>query len=144
MFKRYLLACTIAAIVLFAILPLPAFASYAQTIKPTQLIVASINSEEREETYVGQNLVALLRMENLLNEDKDFAVIIEVRDSSGITETLDWQTGKIDARGMQSGGISWIPQKADDYQIRAFVWSGIDNPEPYSTVVQSEITVIRL
>lgn len=144
MYKRYLPTCAIIVMASLALLPVSAFASYVQIMKPTRIIVASINSEERDEMYVGQNLVLLLDMENLLNEDRDYAAIIEVRDSNGITEALDWQTGNIDAKGTDRPGISWIPQKEGGYQIRAFVLSGIENPEPYSTVIQSEVTIVRL
>lgn len=136
-------ACVAIVMASLVVLPLPVFASYTETMTTTDPRVASITSSERDETIVGEHLGIDLHVQNLLNEDKDYAVIIDVRDSAGITETLSWQTGTIDAQGAAYAGVTWIPQRAGDYQIRAFVLSSIDNPQPYSSVAQSEITIVE-
>ncbi|WP_148681567.1 hypothetical protein [Candidatus Nitrososphaera gargensis] len=74
----------------------------------------------------------------------EYATIIEVKYSNGITEMLGWQTGQIASNGSVVGiGISWTPLKADTYQLRAYVLSGLDNPLIYSTVVMSEVTIVN-
>lgn len=93
---------------------------------------------------VGQKVIIATTIQNYQNDTRDFAAIVEVRDSNGFTELLSWQTGHIGGRSSSEVGVSWIPQKADDYQIRAFVLNRIENPEVLSPVIESDVTIDSL
>jgi hypothetical protein len=90
---------------------------------------------------VGERAVLSTNVQNHLNETSTFAVIMEARDSDGVTQFLDSQFGLILPDSVASVGFSWTPEKAGTYEVRTFVVSGTVNPQVYSPVVSSYFTV---
>jgi hypothetical protein len=76
-----------------------------------------------------------------LNETSTFAVIMEARDSDGVTQFLDSQFGLIRPEALVNVGIPWTPEWAGTYEVRTFVVSGTVNPQVYSPVASSYFTV---
>lgn len=108
---------------------------------PSRPEIMSAYGFEVDEMTVGQQLIVAVTVQNYLNEAKPYAAVIDIRDSDGITEVRSWQEGKISSNGSMPTGMSWVPQKADIYQARAFVVSGIQNPFPYSNIASLDIKV---
>jgi hypothetical protein len=89
----------------------------------------------------GQYLIAV----NATNNDKirDWAsvIIVEVRDSNGITVWLNWHSQIVSANSTIGVGMSWMPEYPDTYTVNTFVISSLDNPRIFSDVKQTEVTV---
>lgn len=89
----------------------------------------------------GQQVIVSTTVQSNANDTRDYVVIIEIRNSNGITENLNWQSGRLEPRGMNQVGVSWIPSEAGAYEIRTFVLSELKNPQLYSAVITSKIDV---
>jgi hypothetical protein len=89
----------------------------------------------------GQQVVLTTNVRNTSPESMPFVALIEVRDSSGITVYLAWQTGTLGGNQQTQVGLSWTPDQAGDYTVRTFVISSLQNPRILSPVAESEITV---
>lgn len=92
---------------------------------------------------VGQQLVIATNVSNL-NRDKEFDIIalVEVRDSSGVTESLAWQSGELSFGGQMDIGVSWIPSHGGSYEIRTFaITNDWQNPQILSAVRTSQIYI---
>jgi hypothetical protein len=75
-------------------------------------------------------------------DDIPIVVLIEVRNSDGVTERLGWQIDRLSAeRPTTQAGISWIPSHADTYELRTFVISDFENPMILSKIALSNITI---
>jgi len=96
---------------------------------------------ELDEVSAGQQVVLTTSVRNNNASPQDFVALIEVRDSTGITVFLAWQTGTLPANGQTQVGLSWTPEFTDDYTIRTFVISDLNNPRVLSPVSESEIVV---
>jgi hypothetical protein len=94
-----------------------------------------------DEVSAGQQVVLSTSVRNNNAAPQDFVALIEVRDSSGITVYLAWQTGTLPANGQTQVGLSWTPEFTDDYTVRTFVISDLNNPRVLSEVSESEIVV---
>jgi hypothetical protein len=95
-----------------------------------------------ENVTVGQQLWLTTEIENNLEVDKAFVVLLEVRDPDGVTIFLQWQTAIVGPNGTVEVALPWIPSASGIYDIRTFVLSGLTNsPEMLSVVKQSQITV---
>lgn len=70
-----------------------------------------------------------------------FVLMIEVRDLSGITRFLAWQSGSISPMEESEVGVSWTPENKGEYEVRAFAISDLQNPEILSEVQGSEVKV---
>lgn len=90
---------------------------------------------------IGERVVLSTNVQSHLNETSTFAVIMEARDSDGVTQFLDSQFGLILPDAMANVGFSWTPDKAGTYEVRTFVVSGTVNPQVYSPVASSYLTV---
>jgi hypothetical protein len=90
---------------------------------------------------VGQQAVLSTNIVNNNDESRPFVALVEVRDSSGITVFLAWQTGTLNPSGQAEVGLSWTPEEAGDYEVRTFVISDLANPQILSEISKSNISV---
>jgi hypothetical protein len=110
-------------------------------IRPSAPEIKAVYSPLLHAPLAGQQLVIATTLTN--NDDiRDWAAVdlIEVRDSSGITVSLYWQSG-ISAGGTMDVGASWIPEYPDNYEVRTFVISSLDNPRIFSQVERTPISI---
>ena len=84
-----------------------------------------------------------------IEETMSFVVLIEVRDSSGITTDLFWQSGTLAAGKNHTIGASWVPGDicfdnitCSIFQIRTFVISSLKDPMVLSHVFTKEVAVV--
>lgn len=72
-------------------------------------------------------------------------LLTDVRDSDNVTSYLAWrQFNAIDASSSADTvniGVSWVPLKADTYEIRMFVVNNLANPTLLSGVLDSVASV---
>lgn len=119
---------------------LPEFA--VGMISVTELGLFSITGEEITQVEVGQQSRIRVSIQNDVEYNQPFVLLIEVRDGYGITRQLAWQSGEIVAKGGYSMETSWLPtddcwlddECAYDYSIRSFVISSFDSPDILSGV----------
>ncbi|HKU49106.1 MAG TPA: hypothetical protein VJP79_04075 [Nitrososphaera sp.] len=78
---------------------------------------------------------------NNILQSQPYVAIIEIRDESGITESLAWSSGVLRAESNRTIGISFIPHEAVTYTVRAFAITDLEQPMVLSPVAQSEINV---
>jgi len=110
---------------------------------PSGPFLKSSDSQALREASVGQQYVIVTDIRS--NNDKglidNFTSMIEVRDSTGVTQHLAWQSGSLKGGADAEIGVSWTPQQAGDYQLRTFIISNLENPQILSVVRESEISI---
>jgi hypothetical protein len=100
-----------------------------------------VTGQVLDEISAGQQVVLTTNVVNNNAGSQPFVALIEVRDSSGITVFLAWQTGTLPANGQTQVGLSWTAEFPGDYTVRTFVISDLANPDVLSEVSETEITV---
>ena len=108
---------------------------------PSEPALVNVDGSSVTEITEGQQVVITTDVQNNQDQPRPATVIVEVRNSDGITAYLQWQTATIAANGEIQVGLSWIPEGAGDYEIRTFVVSNLTTPQVLSDVVTSDITV---
>jgi hypothetical protein len=93
-------------------------------------------------TAAGRQVILSINVQNNNARLQPFVAIVEVRSSSGVSESIEWQTGNLNPGGSAEIGISWMPQSAGDYQVRTFVISAFEAPKVLSPTVTSEVNVV--
>jgi len=111
------------------------------TTSPTPPVLRDVSGNAIDEVSRGQQVVLTTSIENNNDSEVPFVAIIEVRDSSGFTVFLAWQTGTLNPSGNADVGLSWTPEFSGDYTVRTFIISNLQSPAVLSPVEQSEITV---
>lgn len=140
--KTLILALVLALVLGFAIHVSEATATTPAIFEPSLPVVKSISGEPVT-PKAGQQVVISLEVKSNADDARKFVTIMEVRDSSGITKSLAWHQGYADPGSHATTGISWIAEKEGSYQVRAFVLSGLQNPQVYSAVVSSDFNVLH-
>jgi hypothetical protein len=87
----------------------------------------------------GAQLVLVTNIENDRNADQPFVALVEVRDSSGVTVHLAWQSGTLRPAESIEVGVSWTPETSGIYQVRTFAVSSLAAP-----IVLSEVTTANV
>ena len=75
------------------------------------------------------------------DKDQDFAYLIQIQNSDGVTVSLSWIAGALSSGQSFSPSGSWTPTSAGTYTVTAFVWESIDNPTALSPPLTIDISV---
>ena len=75
------------------------------------------------------------------DKDQDFAYLIQIQDSDGVTVSLSWIAGSLSPGQSFSPSASWTPTSVGTYDVTAFVWESIDNPTALSPPLSIDISV---
>jgi len=141
--KIYYLAAFIAVMLLVSQLASlqGAFASSCSiSVLPPAL--KSVNSPPLRDVTAGDQLVIATTITNCIEYDLPFVAIVEVRNSDGLTESLSWQSGILKGHdGQVAVGVMWVPSHGDNFELRAFVVSSLENPQILSATATSNVTI---
>jgi hypothetical protein len=108
---------------------------------PTPPSLKDVTGNDLSSVTAGQQVILSTTVVNNLDRSQPFAAIVEVRDSSGVTIFLAWQTGTLNQAGQTQVGLSWMADNPGDYTVRTFVISDLNNPQILSKPMESTITV---
>lgn len=108
---------------------------------PLPPALKDISGNELNEAIAGQQVVLTTTIKNNNAKLQPFTAIIEVRNSQGLTMSLDWQTGALNPSEVSEIGISWVAPASGNYHVRTFVISGFEVPQVLSPVATSEVKV---
>lgn len=80
---------------------------------------------------------------NFQQVPQDYAIIIQVIDSSGVTADVSWVTGTLAPGEIANAARSWVAGEPDNYTVRIFVWDGISQtPTALSIVNDKTFSVV--
>jgi hypothetical protein len=124
-------------------------AEFSQQIQVVDLVDATpeppsikdVSGRPLSSLSAGQQAILSTTVKNNNDRVQPFVALIEVRDSSGVTVYLAWQTGTLNPAGEVEVGLSWKPEQAGDYEVRTFIISDLASPQVLSPVEQSAVTV---
>jgi glucose/arabinose dehydrogenase len=90
----------------------------------------------------GEQITISTNFRNVQQVAQDYAVIIQIQDSRGITRDVDWETGSLQSGETASASKSWTAEEDDEYTVKIFVWDGIDQaPTPLADVKSETVAV---
>lgn len=119
-----------------------AFGSSFEVTDVTAPELASATSWPLCSVRVGQQeLVITSLLRNLSDEEMKFTAIIEVRDSEGVTQSLNSRSGTIQDHRVQVG-VPWVPAQAGELQLRVLVISGFVEPQVLSKIKTSNVEIV--
>ena len=80
-------------------------------------------------------------LSNGQDRDQDFAYLIQIQNSEGVTVSLSWIAGSLSPGQSFSPSASWTPTSVGTYDVTAFVWESIDNPTALSPPLTIDVSV---
>lgn len=114
---------------------------------PPQLL--DLSGHEIDQMEVGQQAIVKVVIVNISDNPQPFMIVVQIRNGDDVTQFLSWQTGLLDHALDMSANYtfetSWMPNEdgcgsssgtlcSANYQIRAFVISGLPNPQVVSNL----------
>ena len=94
------------------------------------------------EVSSGQQVQIAADVSNGQSGDQAFAYLVQVQDGNGVTVSLAWITGSLNAGQSMSPALSWTPDASGSYTATVFVWESVDNPTALSPTVSVDIDVV--
>jgi hypothetical protein len=90
-----------------------------QNVAAEDLIINSINGTNLKQLTVGSQVSLEATVVDDCNVAKyPFMIVVEVRDSAGVTHYLGWQKFTINPGERMKVGFSWTADEAGNYQMR--------------------------
>jgi hypothetical protein len=108
---------------------------------PEPPTIKDVSGRPLSSLSVGQQAVLSTTVKNNNDRVQPFVALIEVRDSSGVTVYLAWQTGTLNPAGEVEVGLSWKPEQAGDYEVRTFIISDLASPQILSPIEHATVAV---
>ncbi|MGI0012298.1 MAG: hypothetical protein ACREBU_02485 [Nitrososphaera sp.] len=119
-------------------------ADSAIVVEPSDPAVLDFNSMPKESVRVGEQVMISVSLKNWNQSNVSFTTIIEVRELSGVTESLFWQSATLKEDRERTIAVSWIPREEGVFELRTFCLSGLtDERRVYSIVHSSELAISR-
>jgi hypothetical protein len=94
------------------------------------------------EVSVDQQVQIAADVSNAQGKEQAFAYLVQVQDANGVTVSLAWITGSLNAGQSMSPALSWTPSASGSYTATVFVWESVDNPVALSPTVSVGIDVV--
>ena len=107
----------------------------------TNLRIVNTFGNSIDTVSVDQQVQIVADLSNGQDRDQDFAYLIQIQDSDGVTVSLSWIAGSLSPGQSFSPSASWTPTSAGTYDVTAFVWESIDNPTALSPPLSIDISV---
>jgi hypothetical protein len=111
-------------------------------LTPSEPTVRNVKSGITDELLAGQQAILSAEISSSSQrEELSFVAILEVRDSSGVTVSIGWQSGSLSAQGQTEVGMSWLPEDPGNFQVRTFLISDLLSPQVLSEVASTMVKV---
>ena len=81
---------------------------------------------------VDQQVQITADLVNGQDRTQEFAYLVQIQDSNGVTVSLAWITGQLNTGQSLAPAQSWTPEAAGSYTATVFVWESLDNPTALS------------
>lgn len=93
--------------------------------------------------HIDQPVFITTIFANCTDEEIPFIVVIEARDEDDVTVYLQFQAGKLDANADSEISLAWSPEKSGKHELRTFALSDLTQPQIYSQIWVSEVTISK-
>jgi hypothetical protein len=110
-------------------------------ISLSSLPASDLSNRAVDEIYSDSITVFATSVQNNNKKIQPFVLVMEVRDSSGLTTYLQFQKGVLPPMEESEIGISWTPWWSGNYEIRTFAVSSFDSPEALSPITSTAVHV---
>jgi hypothetical protein len=117
-------------------------ASNLNSRTPVPPIIYDTTGKIIQNSTLGQTVIISKNFTNNKVTEVKFMLLIEVRDESGVTQYLAWQTSTASPSSTRNVGVSWTPDRAGEYQIRTFPISNLTNPQVLDAVEIAQLAVL--
>ena len=107
----------------------------------TNLRIVNTFGNSIDTVSVDQQVQITADLSNGQDRDQDFAYLIQIQNSEGVTVSLSWIAGSLSPGQSFSPSASWTPTSAGTYDVTAFVWESIDNPTALSPPLTIDVSV---
>ena len=107
----------------------------------TNLRIVNTFGSSIDAVSIDQQVQITADLSNGQDRDQDFAYLIQIQNSEGVTVSLSWIAGSLSPGQSFSPSASWTPTSVGTYDVTAFVWESIDNPTALSPPLTIDVSV---
>jgi hypothetical protein len=113
-----------------------------QKVTASRITITDTDGSEKASAAIGEQILIRTNLTNNQNNQQEFAFIVQVKNADGEILMLSWFKGILDAEQTAKVEQSWVSEEKGRFEIEAFVWKDIAEPEPLSDTITSAIRVL--
>jgi hypothetical protein len=128
-------------------------ASARSIADPISLGIQLLDANGQRMDYIDMRQQGMVKVtiSNSQDTDQPFVILVEIRDGTGVTEFIRWQSGILSRGERYDFETSWLPQNgcseiedecSPDHEIRAFAVSNLENPLVLTAVESVQVIVV--
>ena len=107
----------------------------------TNLRIVDTFGSSIDTVAVDQQVQIVADLTSGQDRDQDFAYLIQIQDSDGVTVALSWIAGALVPGQSFSPSGSWTPTSVGTYTVTTFVWESISQPTALSPPLTIDVSV---
>ena len=107
----------------------------------TNLRIVDTFGSSIDTVAVDQQVQIVADLTSGQDRDQDFAYLIQIQDSDGVTVALSWIAGALVPGQSFSPSGSWTPTDVGTYTVTTFVWESISQPTALSPPLTIDVSV---
>jgi hypothetical protein len=112
-------------------------------VLPISPVILDTHGKQLNNTIIaGRQVILSANFINDSDKVRPSVAIIEVRNSTGIAVYVTWQVSELRPHSSSQVGVSWLPAKTGNYEIKVFHIPTLDKPGMIFGAGKSEVTVI--
>lgn len=101
-----------------------------ERISVSEIALTNDLGTKLEKTNVNTSVLIRTTADNNEDKNRNFAYIVQVKDSTGIVVKLDTVEGTVSGKKSITLAVSWTPEAVGIYELEVFVWKSLSEPEP--------------
>jgi hypothetical protein len=99
-----------------------------------QTAFLTVSGQQESEFAAGETVQISSTIRNHQRDSQSYVFIVQILDEEGVAQSISWSAGMLERAQSHSLGHSWLAEEAGNYQVRIYVWNGLDAPEALSAV----------
>ena len=112
-----------------------------QRVSARKLKVLDLFGNVIDKAYVHQEIKIAAELTNTQDIEQKFAFLVQIKNVNGGVLPPLHTDGILYAGETLTSAVSWVPDNSGLYTMSAFVWKSIDDPDPLSDPLKSQIKV---
>ncbi|MGI0048871.1 MAG: hypothetical protein ACREAW_04965 [Nitrososphaera sp.] len=89
----------------------------------------------------GSQYMLTANVTNNSTQSLSYVAFLDLRDSEGVTQYLEFHKGRLDLEASSDIASSWTPDRPGEYELRVFVISDFENPKILSQIGINTTTI---
>ncbi len=107
----------------------------------SEVAIKNLRGNDLDSVIAASPFMLTATLTNNSTQSLSYVAVLELRDSDGITQFLEFHMSRLDPSIPSNIAGSWMPDRPGEYELRIFAISDLENPDILSTIGTATTTI---